>query len=413
MIRARALCSDRPDDLVLAFRRMGLPTAAREYLLEKVPHSQVLVTGLEKEEGRFLQGLHERSEAPGREEFPAWVPGDGRTRPGTGLLSGRRDQFTRLLAAARAEPGGRLGTLAVAVERALDADRPAPPLTLGGRSFVWGSRTYVMGIVNVTPDSFSDGGRYLGTEAAIAHGLSLVEAGADLLDVGGESTRPGSQGVGVEEELARVLPVIQGLRARTDAPLSVDTTKAAVAREVLRAGAHLVNDISGFGLDPDLPRVVAEAGAACCLMHMQGTPSTMQQAPHYDDLVDDVLTVLEGAVARATHAGIPRERILLDPGIGFGKTVDHNLYLLRRLGELRALGLALLVGTSRKSFLGQLTGGRPPAERLAATLGSVAAMAALGGADVVRVHDVAQTRDALAVADALRLARDGGALMGR
>jgi len=412
MIRARPICSERPDDLTLALRRMGLPRSAREYLLEKLPHAQVLVTGLEKDEGRFLQGLHERSEAPGREEFPAWVPGDMRTRPGTGLLSGRRDQFERLLAAARAG-GGRLPLLAQALARALDADRPPAPLTLGGRTFEWGSRTYVMGIVNVTPDSFSDGGRYLGTEAAIAHGLALVGAGADLLDIGGESTRPGSEGVGADEELGRVLPVVRGLRERTDVPLSVDTTKAAVAREVLRAGAHLINDISGFGLDPDLPAVVAEAGAACCLMHMQGTPSTMQQAPHYDDVVDEVLAVLEDAVARATRAGVPRERILLDPGIGFGKTLEHNLYLLRRLGELRAPGLPLLLGTSRKSFLGRLAGGRPPAERLAATLGSVAAMAALGGADVVRVHDVAETRDALAVADAIRLARDGGSLMGK
>jgi dihydropteroate synthase len=409
MTRARPIAADRPEDLVLAFRRMGLPTAAREYLLEKLPHAQVLLTGLTWDEGRFLQSLHEASVAPGLEAYPAWVPGDAKARPGTGLLSGRKEQFDRLLAAARPAAGG----LATALERALEAGRAPAALELGGRTFEWGTRTYVMGVVNVTPDSFSDGGRFFGAEAAIAHGVALAEAGADLLDVGGESTRPGAQPVGVEEELARVLPVLEGLRARTSVPLSVDTTKAAVAREALRAGAHLINDITGFRSDPDLPRVVAEAGAACCLMHIQGTPATMQQAPRYDDVVDEVLAFLEDAVARAEAAGVPRGRILLDPGIGFGKTFDHNLYLLRRLGELRVLGLPLLVGTSRKGFLGKLTGGKPAAERLAATLGSVAAVAALGGAEVVRVHDVSEARDALAVADAIRKGLEGGALYGR
>ncbi|OJH37098.1 dihydropteroate synthase [Cystobacter ferrugineus] len=267
-----------------------------------------------------------------------------------------------------------------------------------------------MGVVNVTPDSFSDGGRYLRAEDAVAHGLRLAEAGADVLDVGAETTRPGSAPVPAEEQLARLMPVIEGLRARTDVPLSVDTTLAAVAREALRAGVVLVNDISGFRFDPELPRVTAEAGAACCLMHIQGTPETMQLAPHYEDVVDEVLSFLEEGVARAVAAGIPRERVLVDPGIGFGKTLGHNLFLLRRLGELRVLGLPVLVGTSRKGFLGKLAGGRPVEQRLAATLGSVATVAAAGDADFVRVHDVAEARDALAVVDAVRGALEGGSL---
>jgi dihydropteroate synthase len=404
MTRARPISADRPEDLVLALRRMGLPPAARDSLLETLPQAQVLLTGLSPDEERFLQSLPAAGEA-----YPTWTPGDATARPGTGLLSGRRERFDRLVAAARARAPG----LALALARALEAGRAPAALELGGRTFAWGTRTYVMGVVNVTPDSFSDGGRYLRAEAAIAHGVALAEAGADLLDVGGESTRPGSQPVGAEEELARVLPVIEGLRARTAVPLSVDTTKAGVARAALKAGAHLINDITGFGSDPELPGVVAEAGAACCLMHIQGTPATMQQAPRYDDVVDEVLAYLEDAVARAVAAGVPRGRILLDPGIGFGKTFDHNLYLLRRLGELRVLGLPLLVGTSRKGFLGKLTGGKPAAERLAATLGSIAAVAALGGAEVVRVHDVAEARDALAVADALRQGWEGGSLYGR
>ena len=408
MIRARPVRADRPADLEPAFLRMGLPTPAREYLLEKLPALHVLLTGLEREQGRFLAGLFSASEAPGREEYPSWVAGDLRARPGTGLLSGRKEQFERVVAEAKERT--ELAGLAAALAHVLEASAPPAPLVLGAKTFTFGARTHVMGVVNVTPDSFSDGGRYFGTEAAVAHGLRLAEAGADVLDVGGESTRPGSPPVSAEEEAARIVPVVEGLRARTDVPLSVDTTKAAVAREALKAGAVLVNDISGFHFDAELPRVTAEAGAACCLMHIQGTPQTMQKDPHYEDVVDEVLAFLEEGVERAVAAGVPRGRVLVDPGIGFGKTLGHNLFLLRRLDELRVLGLPLLVGTSRKSFLGKLAGGKPADERLAATLGSVAAMAAVGNADFVRVHDVAEVKDALAVADAMRAALDGGAL---
>lgn len=407
MIRARLVTAEHPEDLVLAFRRMGLTPASQTALLGSLPHTRLLLTGLGAQAVDFLQALQPGSDAP--TALPAWLAG---TRPGTGLLSGHAQQFTLLVAAAR---GGRgeLPALAAAVASALASGTVPPALVLGDKRFEWGARTYVMGVVNVTPDSFSDGGRFFGPEAAIAHGLALAEAGADMLDVGGESTRPGSLPVSAEAEVARVVPVIEGLRARTSVPLSVDTTKAAVAREALRAGAHLINDVTGFSADAELPRVVAEAGAACCLMHIQGTPATMQQAPRYDDLVEDVLAFLEAAIRRAEAAGIPREHILLDPGIGFGKTFEHNLFLLRRLNELRVLGLPLLVGTSRKGFLGRLAGGKPAAERLAATLGSVASMATLGGADVVRVHDVTEARDSLAVADAIRRGEDGGTLYAR
>ncbi|KFE69444.1 dihydropteroate synthase [Hyalangium minutum] len=408
MIRAHPLLAERPEDLEPAFRRMGLPTPAREYLLEKLPQFRLLLTGLTQVEGRFLKGLFESSEAPGREEYPSYVAGDPRTRLGSGMLTGRREQFDRLISAARVDP--QLAGLAEALTQALGSVVAPAPLTLGGRTFTFGSRTYVMGVVNVTPDSFSDGGRYASSETAIEHGLKLAQAGADILDVGGESTRPGSQPVSADEEVARVVPVLRELRARTQVPLSVDTTKASVAREALKAGASLINDISGFHFDAELPRVVAEARAACCLMHIQGTPQTMQQSPWYEDILDDVLAFLEEGVSRAVAAGVARESILVDPGIGFGKTLGHNLFLLRRLGDLRVLGLPLLVGTSRKGFLGALTGGKPAGERLAATLGSVAAVAALGGADFVRVHDVAEVRDALAVTEALRAASDGGSL---
>ncbi|MHB8876119.1 MAG: dihydropteroate synthase, partial [Myxococcaceae bacterium] len=216
--------------------------------------------------------------------------------------------------------------------------------------------------------------------------------------------------VSIDEELSRVLPVLRGLKERTGVPLSVDTTKAAVAREALSAGATLVNDISGFGFDPALAGVVAEAGAACCLMHIQGTPESMQRAPHYGDLLAEVIEFLAAAIGRAVRAGVARERIVVDPGIGFGKTGAHNLFLLRRLSDLRVLGQPVLVGPSRKAFLGQVVGGKPPAERVVATAGAAAVVAHSLGADFIRVHDVAEVCDALAVAEAIRHAEGGGEL---
>ena len=214
--------------------------------------------------------------------------------------------------------------------------------------------------------------------------------------------------VPAEVELERVLPVIEALRATIEVPLSIDTRKAEVAAQALRAGAVLVNDVSGLGHDPGLAGVVADAGAALVLMHIQGTPETMQVDPRYDDVVAEVITSLAAGIERAVAAGVQRDRIWVDPGIGFGKTVGHNLFLLRHLAELRVLGAPILVGTSRKRFLGVLAGGLPPEQRLPGSLASIAATAALRGADVVRVHDVAEVRQALAVADAIARAREGG-----
>nr|WP_246851749.1 dihydropteroate synthase [Patulibacter sp. SYSU D01012] len=255
-----------------------------------------------------------------------------------------------------------------------------------------------MGIVNVTPDSFSDGGEWFGTEAAVRHGLELAAAGAAILDVGGESTRPGADPVPADEELRRVVPVIEALAARLpDVVLSVDTTKAAVAAAALDAGATYVNDVSGMLLDPDMTPLVAERGASCCLMHMVGDPRTMQAQAQYGDVVDDVRAYLEERVAAAVSAGIPIERIDVDPGIGFAKTQEHNLELLRRLDEIVAIGPRVLVGTSRKSFLGRITGRDDPRQRLAGTI-ATNVLALASGAAVFRVHDVGAVHDALAVA---------------
>ena len=257
----------------------------------------------------------------------------------------------------------------------------------------------VMGVVNVTPDSFSDGGLYLEADDAVAHGERLAADGADILDVGGESTRPGAEPVPEQEELRRVLPVVERLATAAPARISIDTTKLAVARPALAAGATIVNDVSAFRFEPELAGLVAEAGADCCLTHMLGEPRTMQEDPRYDDVVSDVKAFLEERLRFAVAEGVPEERVWLDPGIGFGKTVAHNLELLRRLDEIAAIGRPVVVGTSRKTFLGKLTGGRPEGERLPGTI-ATNVLALERGATIFRVHDVAEVRDALTVAAA-------------
>lgn len=244
-----------------------------------------------------------------------------------------------------------------------------------------------MGVLNVTPDSFYDGGRYAERESAVRRAMQMVDEGADIIDIGGESTRPGSQPVSEEEELRRVLPVIEAVRARADVPISIDTTKSRVAEQALQAGACMVNDISGLGFDPRMAEVVAEFGALCCIMHIQGTPQTMQKNPHYDDVVRDISAYFEERVALAERAGVLSQNIWLDPGIGFGKTVEHNLQILRRLREFTAFGLPILIGTSRKSFIGKILGDLPPEDRLEGTAATVA-VAIMNGANAARVHDV-------------------------
>ncbi len=261
-------------------------------------------------------------------------------------------------------------------------------------------RPLVMGIINVTPDSFSDGGRFERVDQAIAHGLRLVEDGADILDVGGESTRPGAAEVGVQEELDRVLPVIEGLAARTDVPVSIDTSKPAVMRSAVDAGARMINDVNGLRR-PGALEAASALKVQVCLMHMQGEPRTMQKAPDYVDVVADVRDFLSGRIKACLAAGIDRDCISIDPGFGFGKTLDHNLELFRQLGQICALGAPVLVGISRKSMLGTITG-RDRADQRAAASVAAALLAADRGASILRVHDVADTVDALKVTMAVR-----------
>ncbi len=261
-------------------------------------------------------------------------------------------------------------------------------------------RTLIMGIINVTPDSFFDGGRRFEAAAAVADGVAMIASGADILDVGGESTRPGAAPVSEEEETARVLPVVRGLRARIGAPISIDTYKASVARAALEEGADIVNDISALRFDPGMAALVAAEKVPLILMHMQGTPRTMQQDPQYRDVVREVRDFLAAQLYAALEAGVVQEAVIVDPGIGFGKTVEHNLELLRGLPALAALGQPLLVGASRKTFIGKILGAEP-ADRLEGSLAAAVA-AVLGGANILRVHDVAETVKAVRIADALR-----------
>ena len=278
-------------------------------------------------------------------------------------------------------------------------------LQLRSRALILGERTLIMGVLNVTPDSFSDGGAYLDTEAAIARALQLEQDGADILDIGGESTRPGAAPVSPEEEQRRVLPVIDGLRGKLRIPISIDTRRAAVAEAALAAGAEIVNDVSGLRADPRLAEVARRARAALILMHMRGTPRTMQRKPFARDAMRDVTSGLRASVALARRAGLAKSRLLLDPGIGFGKSHEQNFEILARLPELARLGCPIVVGTSRKAFLGKALAKpgaqpAPPEDRLLGTAVTLTA-SILGGAHIVRVHDVAEMARVARVADRL------------
>lgn len=270
-------------------------------------------------------------------------------------------------------------------------------LLRAGRFTLSLSRPLIMGIVNVTPDSFSDGGQFYSPRAAIDHGLRLIEEGADLLDIGGESTRPGAADVSEADELARVLPVIAGLSA-AQVPISIDTQKPNVMRAAIAEGASMINDVNALRA-PGAMQVAAESDAAVCLMHMQGAPRTMQRSPEYGDVVNEVKAFLTERIAAARAAGIAHERIVIDPGFGFGKSVDHNVQLLHQLGALGELGVPVLAGLSRKSMLGKLAN-LEVGDRIFASI-AAAVLAAERGAKIIRVHDVKATRDALAIVNAV------------
>ncbi|BAB76085.1 dihydropteroate synthase [Anabaena sp. FACHB-709] len=273
-------------------------------------------------------------------------------------------------------------------------------LIIGDRCFHWGQRTYLMGILNVTPDSFSDGGKFNTTSAALAQAKALVASGADIIDVGGQSTRPGAEQITLTEELERVLPIVQILRSQISVPISVDTTRAVVAKASIEAGANIINDISGGTFDPQMLPTVATLGVPIILMHIRGTPQTMQQFTDYQDLMGEISSFLANQITTATTLGIQPEKIIIDPGIGFAKNYEQNLEILRHLRSLRALNCPILVGASRKSFIGRILNQPDPKARVWGTTAACCA-AIFNGADILRVHDVQEMRDVSLVADAL------------
>jgi len=284
-------------------------------------------------------------------------------------------------------------------------------ISWGNHSLELGPRTCIMGVVNVTPDSFSDGGKYLSIDTAVAHGERLFREGADILDIGGESTRPFSDPVSAGEEIRRVVPVIRELVRRVSIPVSIDTKKAVVAKDAIDAGASIVNDISALKADPDMADLVAQAGVPVVLMHMQGTPKTMQKAPAYRNLISDITKFLAEAIAYAENHGIPRAKIIIDPGIGFGKTVAHNLSLIKNLAAFNALDTPLLIGPSRKAFIRSIINKKHPdavkPDSQIVETGTQAAIAAaiLHGAHIVRVHNAADSRATAGIMDAIKTAR--------
>ncbi len=317
------------------------------------------------------------------------------------IISGTRKNFRALLPKLDHQP---FGLMALKAELkglfdALDTAETGHVLRLRGREYPLGERTLVMGILNVTPDSFSDGGQFYDRSVAVEHGLRMAADGADILDIGGESTRPGAELISAEEELERVIPVIEDLRRSTDVPVSIDTSKSEVARRALDAGADMLNDVSALRIDPSLARLAADRQVPICLMHMLGMPKTMQVSPEYADLMGEIASFLRVQAEVAMGAGVAPADILLDPGIGFGKTVAHNLEILRRLVELRSLGYPILIGPSRKSFIGRILD-VPEGERLEGTAAAVA-LSIANGAGVVRVHDVKEMVRVARMADAI------------
>jgi dihydropteroate synthase len=275
-------------------------------------------------------------------------------------------------------------------------------LTAGGRTYDLRERTLIMGILNVTPDSFSDGGKFLAFDSAVGHALRMAEDGADIIDVGGLSTRPGSEPMSEEEEAQRAIPVIEAISNHTDVPVSIDTYRAGVARRALEAGASMINDVSGLGFDPEMADVAAQAGVPVVVMHIKGTPRDMQQNPVYEALIPEIVDYLRGRIRLAAEAGI--EQVIIDPGIGFGKTFDHNLEIIHNLHEFTLMGKPVLVGPSRKAFLGKILGDVPSAERVEGTAAAVSACI-LNGANIVRVHDVKEMVKVARVADAIKRER--------
>lgn len=353
----------------------------------------VTLSGLTTGETALLQKLFLTSNRPDRPAFELAIPGDFSVHGSILQLA----HCLGRIAAHPQVPNRVRAALASQLDNYLRSDYK---IALRGKVLDLGLRTHVMGVLNVTPDSFSDGGRFADALSAVERAREMAAQGADIIDIGGESTRPGAQPLSEDEELRRVIPVIERLAAEAPVPLSVDTYKSGVARKALEAGASIVNDISGLRFSPDMAKVAADHGAAVVIMHIKGTPRDMQRDPVYGDVVGEIRDHLAGSIELALKAGVDREKILIDPGIGFGKTLEHNLAILNRLSEFKTLGRPLVIGTSRKRFIGAVLNEPLPEQRVEGTAATVA-LAIERGAQVVRVHDVAHMAKAARMTDAI------------
>ena len=394
----RCLHITNASEAIHQMKKMGVdPTGVR--LMEgKTLHFNLKVEGIEPRTANLLK---QEMLALGGD-----VAVDGRgldcsTEKTDALLMGTQKHFEKLILKLEQYPT--LNPLGQSVKQTLkNISKTQYAIRCRKRTLTLGKRTLLMGVLNVTPDSFSDGGLFFDKEKAISHGLRLVEEGADIIDIGGESTKPGSKPLELEEELRRVIPVIKSISAEVDVPISIDTYKSTVAQKAIEAGAEIINDISGLNFDPSLAKVASKEDTPLVLMHIRGTPETMQKNVHYDSLFSEILQYLKDSIQRAESAGLDPRQIIVDPGIGFGKTVEDNLLIIKNLHEFRILGKPILLGTSRKSFIGKILNVEV-GERLEGTLSSIT-VGVLNGANIIRCHDALQAKRAIAVADAIRLA---------
>lgn len=385
-------------EAIRQMKRMGVdPTGVR--LMEgKSLHFNLKIEGIEPRTANLLK---QEMLASGGD-----VAVDGRgldcsAEKTDALIMGTQKQFEKLISKLEQYPN--LQPLGQSLKETLkNISKLQHTIRCKKRTLTLGKRTLLMGILNITPDSFSDGGLFFDQQKAVSQGLKMVEEGADIIDIGGESTRPGSKPLELEEELRRVIPVVKSLAAEVDVPISIDTYKSTVAQKAIEAGAEMINDISGLKFDPRLAEVASKEDMPLVLMHIRGTPETMQKNVHYDSLFSEILEYLKDSIQRAESAGLNPHQIIVDPGIGFGKTVEDNLFIIRNLSEFRILGKPILLGTSRKNFIGKILNAEVE-ERLEGTLSSIA-VGVLNGANIIRCHDVLQAKKAVAVADAIRLA---------
>ena len=394
----RCLHITNANEAIQQIKKVGVDPTGLKLMEGKTLHFNLKVEGIEPRTANLLK--QEMLSLGGD------VAVDGRgldcsTKQTDALLMGTQIHFEKLILKLDQYPD--LNPLGQSVKETLkNISKTQYSIRCRKRTLTLGKRTLLMGVLNVTPDSFSDGGLFFDKNKAISHGLRMVEEGADIIDVGGESTRPGSKPIELEEELRRVIPVIESIAKEVDVPISIDTYKSTVAQRATEAGAEIVNDISGLNFDPDLAKVAAKGNIPLILMHIRGTPETMQKNVHYDSIFSEILQYLKDSIQRAESAGLDPRQIIIDPGIGFGKTVEDNLLIIKNLHEFRILGKPILLGTSRKGFIGKILNTKIE-DRLEGTLSSMA-IGVLNGAHIIRSHDVHQAKKAIAVADAIRLA---------